>query len=88
MKNLKKILLAVVLVALIATSVITVALAEASYTGSVSGATELLDAVDAAAPGADQSVAEAKVAPLAKVHKYLTDTPVNPEDDGYDAMLR
>ena len=88
MKNLKKILMAFVLVALLISSAVTVAIAEASYTGSVSGATELLDAVDAAAPGADQSVAEAKVAPLAKVHKYLTDTPVNPEDDGYDAMLK
>ena len=42
MKNLKKILLAVVLVALIATSVITVALAEASYTGTVRDAKALL----------------------------------------------
>ena len=88
MKNLKKILMAFVLVALLISSVVTVAIAEASYTGTVDAATKLLDEVSAAAPSDGQSVAEAKIAPLANVYKYLANTPVDPKADGYDAMLK
>ena len=77
MKNLKKILLAVVLVALIATSVITVALAEASYTGTVRDAKALLKL----ATSADKN-ASARVAPLTELSKYLVT--VDPSEDGYD----
>ena len=87
MKNLKKILMAFVLVALLVSSVVTVAIAEASYTGTVSAANELLDAVAAAQGDAKLTVTEAKGAALASAYKYLAESPVNPEDEGYTAMI-
>ena len=87
MKNLKKILMALVLVVLLISSAVIVAIAEASYTGSVAGATELLNAVETAAPAEGQSIAAAKSAPLAKVYTYLTKNPVNPQEEGYEEML-
>ena len=84
MKNLKKILMAVLLVAVMVSAVATVVIAEASYTGSVDEAKVLLDtAIAATAEDADK-VADAKAEPLKKLYEYLLT--VNPEDEGYNEI--
>ncbi len=89
MKNLKKILMSFVLVALLISSAVTIAIAEASYTGRVSDANGLLDSALAAVPADGQTVAEARSEALAKVGNYLKETPVNPAESGYaDLMAR
>lgn len=84
MKNLKKILMALALVALLISSVVTIAIAEASYTGSVEAASDLLGAAAAENP---VEALDAKSNKLAQVYTYLIDNPVNPEDEGYDALI-
>ncbi len=79
MKNLKKILMALVLVALLVSAAVTVAIAESSYTGSVKEAEKLLDAV--------LSDPEKRAENIAPVYEYLTTTPINPEDKGYDELI-
>ncbi len=81
MKNLKKILMALLLVALMVSAVATVAIAEASYTGSVAEAKLLLNEAIAAA---DSDIAKAKAEPLKKLYEYLLT--VNPEEEGYDEV--
>ena len=84
MKNLKKILMALALVALLISSVVTIAIAEASYTGSVEAARDLLGAAEAENPA---EALAAKSNKLAQVYTYLIDNPVNPKDEGYDALI-
>lgn len=81
MKNLKKILMALVLVAVIISSVVIVAIADVSYTGKVSDVQQLLGKVDEAETLAEKSTA------LANVYSYLTDTPVAPDASGYDEII-
>ena len=81
MKNLKKILMAFVLVALLISSVVTVAIAETSYTGSVDAANALIAKVYSA------EGTKAKAEKLADVYKYLSDTPIDPEENGYDEVI-
>ncbi len=80
MKNLKKILMALVLVALLVSSVVTIAIADASYNGNVENAQQLLDAVYAI-EAETGSVADAKGPGLKTLYDYLKT--VNPQDDGY-----
>ena len=87
MKNLKKFLMAFVLVALLISSVVTVAIAEASYTGTVAKATEHLDAIKEAKPEEGKTLLDAKKALVAEAYKYLSENPVNPSDEGYAAMM-
>jgi DNA-directed RNA polymerase subunit RPC12/RpoP len=81
MKNLKKILMAFALVALIISSVVTVAIAETSYTGSVDSANALIEEVYSA------SNTEAKAEKLAEVYDYLSSKPIDPEAEGYDGLI-
>lgn len=87
MKNLKKLLTAFVLVALLISSVVTVAIAEASYTGTVAKATEHLDAIKEAKPEEGKNLLDAKKALVVEAYKYLSENPVNPSDEGYAAMI-
>ena len=87
MKNLKKLLTAFVLVALLISSVVTVAIAEASYTGTVAEATEHLDAIKEAKPEEGKSLLDAEKALVVKAYEYLSKNPVNPSDKGYEAMI-
>lgn len=80
MKNLKKILMAFVLVALLVSSVVTIAIADASYKGNVETAQHLLDAVYAA-EAETGSKADAKAPALKSLYDYLIT--VNPQDEGY-----
>ena len=84
MKNLKKILMALLLVALMVSAVATVAIAEASYTGSVEEANALLDKVIAATSSDVNKVADQKAEPLKELYAYLLT--VNPEDEGYNEV--
>ena len=84
MKNLKKILMALLLVALMVSAVATVAIAEASYTGTVEEAQKLLDAAVAAKPAEGGDAADAKIEPLKKLYAYLLT--VNPGDEGYNEI--
>ena len=91
MKNLKKILLAVLILALLATAVVVTVLAEDGdeeevvYNGTVAEARELLDAV------ADMETTEEKSAQLKKVYKYVytagKDSLVDPYEDGFDDLM-
>ena len=81
MKNLKKILMAFALVALIISSVVTVAIAETSYTGSVDSANALIKEVYSA------SNTEAKAKKLAEVYDYLSSKPIDPKAEGYDGLI-
>ena len=84
MKNLKKILVALVLVALLISSVVTIAIAEASYTGTVEGAKQLLQTAIEATPSAGQSYADVRTSSLGKLHTYLltVDPKEEPKDQG------
>lgn len=83
MKNLKKILVALVLVALLVSSVVTIAIADASYNGDVETAQQLLDAVYAVEAESGKW-ADAKAPGLTSLYEYLIT--VNPQDEGYDAI--
>ena len=82
MKTIGKILIAAVLVAMIVTSIITVAMAADSYTGDLATAQGLLDGV----AGVDDADLNAKSMALEKVYYYLESHPVDPESAGYDAF--
>ena len=91
MKNLKKILLAVLILALLATAVVVVALAEDGeeeevvYNGTVAEARKLLDEVDALDTDAEKS------AQLKKVYSYVfkagENSLVDPYEDGYEDLM-
>ena len=91
MKNLKKILLAVLILALLATAVVVVALAEDGeeeevvYNGTVAEAQKLLDAVDGMGTNAEKS------AQLKEVYKYVfkagEDSLVDPYEDGFEDLM-
>ena len=83
MKNLKKVLMALVLVALLVSSVVTIAIADASYDGTVEEAQKKLEAVYEATAESDSLKAHADVkAPVLKeLYEYLIT--VNPQNDGY-----
>ena len=88
MKNLKKILVALALVAVLVSSIVTVAIADASYTGTVDGAKEIFAAVDEAVGSDKMTLAEAKGAELTKVYTYLKENPVDPKEDGYADFIK
>lgn len=80
MKNLKKILMALVLVVLLVSSVVTIAIADASYKGNVETAQKMLEAVYAA-EAETGSLVDAKTPGLKSLYNYLVT--VNPQDAGY-----
>ena len=88
MKHLKKILLAVLILALMTTAVVVTALAddgdeEVVYTGTVEEARKLLDEVSV------MTTNEEKSAQLKKVHKYVfgIETMVDPYEDGFEDLM-
>ncbi len=90
MKNLKKILLAVLILALLATAVVVTVLAEDGdeelvYNGTVAEARKLLDAVE------DMKTDKDKSAQLKKVYSYIytagDDSLVNPDEDGFEDLM-
>ncbi len=81
MKNLKKILLALVLVTLLVSSAVTVAIAEASYTGNVADAKALLAEAEKAKEDEEYSLVDVKAGKLKALYEYLVT--VNPSDNGY-----
>ncbi len=85
MKNLKKILMALVLVALLVSSAVTVAIAETSYSGSVAEANSLLQEAEEATEDKDYSLADVKAGKLKTLYEYLLT--VNPADNGYAALV-
>ncbi len=80
MKHLKKILVALLLVAMITSSVIVIALAD-DYTGTVAGAEELYENYENA------SGEDAKADALASLYLYLTTSPIDPSSAGYDELI-
>ena len=80
MKNLKKILVALALVALLVSSVVTIAIADASYNGNIETAQQMLDAVYAVEAESGKW-ADAKAPGLTSLYEYLIT--VNPQDEGY-----
>lgn len=83
MKNLKKVLVLVALLAMIVSSVAVIALAEAGqYTGNLADAQNKLAAVDA-----KESIDE-KSAALISVYQYFTANPLDPSQAGYDDFVR
>ena len=85
MKNLKKILMAFALVALLVSSIVTVAIADASYTGTVADANALILKAEQAT---GTNIHEEKTAPLAAVYTYLSENPIDPEEEGYDDVVK
>ena len=86
MKKLRKILVALALLALLVSSVtILVVTAEDAmeYTGTLEEAQELLDATLAAMESAEYTT-DLRKGELAKVYSYLRANPVDPETEGYD----
>ncbi len=91
MKHLKKILLAVLILALLATAVVVTALAddgdeeEVVYNGTVAEARKLLDAVDEMATNKEKSEQ------LKKVYKYIfvagENSLVDPYEDGFEDLM-
>lgn len=88
MKNLKKILVALALVAVLVSSIVTVAIADASYSGTVDGAKEVFVAVDEAVGSDTVSLANAKGVELAKVYQYLKEFPIDPKEEGYADFIK
>ena len=81
MKNLKKILIALAVVALLVSSVaIIVGATDVDYTGTVS---ELQDKFDAVNPNASTANQSNK---LADVYAYMASSPVDPEAEGFAAL--
>lgn len=88
MKNLKKILVLLVILAMTVTSIATIALAGSdSYVGTVDAARLLLDAVDAADGENDAELLEKKLDALAAVSASLQMSPIDPTSEGYDALI-
>jgi hypothetical protein len=82
MKHLKKILLAVVIVAILVTSIATVALADTvNYTGNVDEAQKLLGNAESASAVEGSTLADAKSESLAALYTYLVT--VDPNATGY-----
>lgn len=94
MKNLKKIFMALVLAALIVSSVVTVAIAGDDEV-TVSGARELLNAAINAKPAVSdsdpdevtQTAEEAKIEPLKALYIYLQDLTPDDDPDGYQEVI-
>ena len=84
MKNLKKILMTLVLVALVVSAAVTVAVAEGAYAGTVSDAKVLLNDAIAAKSEAGSTPEAAKVEPLKALYTYLLT--VDPNEDGYNEI--
>ena len=80
MKHLKKILLALVLVTLLVSSAVTIAIAEASYTGNIEQATLHLQEAESAKGNNEYAIDELKT-----LHDYLLT--VNPSDNGYAEIV-
>lgn len=88
MKNMKKILVLLVILAMTVTSIATVALAgSGSYIGTVEAARELLDDVDSAEGKDDAELLEKKLDALALVSASLQLSPIDPTSEGYDALI-
>lgn len=87
MKNLKKILVALALVAVLVSSIVTVAIADASYSGTVEQALELLAKAEEATGSDKVSIADAKAGPLAELYDYAVKNPIDPKAEGYDDAI-
>ena len=81
MKNLRRILVAVAILLLVACSVGIVAAAADQYTGTVSGLQNEYKKVER------DSTASGKSTKLAAVYTYLKTTPVDPASEGYDEII-
>ncbi len=81
MKNVKKIGMALVLALVIVAIVIMTALAAGEYTGSVAVLNTLVEAVGEAETIKDREAA------MTAVEDYLVKSPVDPAEEGYDALL-
>ncbi len=86
MKHLKKILVALVLVAVIVSSVITVVLAE-EYSGDVESAQDIYVTYENAEAKDGLSLDDAKSKALAKLYSYMTNNPINPSEKGYEELV-
>ncbi len=87
MKNLKKVLLALVVVAMLVSSVVTIAIAnesEPEYTGSVEEAQKLYDAV--LAEEIINDLAKQSTA-LVAFYAYIDANPIDPAEEGYAALI-
>ena len=87
MKNLKKVLLALVVVAMLVSSIVTIAIAnesEPEYTGSVEEAQKLYDAV--LAEEIKDDLAKKSTA-LVAFYAYIDANPIDPAAEGYAALL-
>lgn len=88
MKNLKKILVALVIIAMTVASVATIAIANAEeYTGTVEAAQQLLDKVASAEKSDSVTLIDAKTDALSAVSEYFKLTPIDPTSEGYDALV-
>ena len=88
MKNMKKILVLLVILALMVTSIATVAIAGSdSYVGTVDAARTLIDAVDKATGSDDAALLKAKLDALVKVAESLQSAPIDPTSEGYDELI-
>ena len=81
MKNLRRILVAVAILLLVACSVGIVAAAADQYTGTVAGLQNEYKKVER------DSTASGKSTKLAAVYDYLKTTPVDPASEGYDEII-
>ncbi len=86
MKHLKKILVALVLVAMITSSVIVVALAN-NYTGTVAGASELYENYENAEATSKLSLEDVKAGALADLYLYFKTSPIDPSSAGYNELI-
>lgn len=87
MKNLKKVLLALVVVAMLVSSIVTIAIANDSqpaYTGSVEEAQKLYDAV--LADNIKNDLAKQSTA-LVAFYAYVDANPIDPAAEGYAALI-
>ena len=87
MKNLKKVLLALVVVAMLVSSIVTIAIAnesEPEYTGSVEEAQKLYDAV--LAEEIKDDLAKQSTA-LVAFYAYIDASPIDPAAEGYGALI-
>lgn len=90
MKNLKKVLLALVVVAMLVSSVVTIAIAnesEPEYTGSVEEALKLYDAAVKAAGAGETPAYAAQSTEMVKFYAYIDANPIDPASEGYADLI-
>ncbi len=86
MKHLKKILVVFVLIAMIASSIIIVAVAEDQYDGNMTDAKTLYEKYQSTEVSKGESLAEAKAKTIVALYNYLQT--VDPKADGYEDLAK